>query len=794
MPLESADDLFEQAVTRHEAGQFAEAEALYQKILQAQPNDADVVQLLGMLNSQLGRKDAALDFLRRATVLAPAAPDGHYNLGVVLAELSRHDEAIFSFRQATNLKPDFADAFAHLGVSLRAKNQIPAAVEALLRAVSLRPDFAEAFNNLGTVLRQQNKLDDAINAYRRAVSLRPQSADMRKNLGNALVAREDWTAAIQEFRQAAEIRPDDPHAHFALGNALHSSGQISEGIESYRKAVSLRPDYAEVYANLGDALHLAGKTDEAIAACKQALAIRPDFHIAHNNLANALQAQGKIDDAIASIRQAIALKPDYADALYNLGNILQLRGQLEEAAAAYRRAIRARADFAAAYNNLGKVLKDMRQLDDALNAFQEAMLRRPTLAAPNSNFLYALHYPQNVDPRMIFQEHLQWDRRHARPLARQIRAHDNDRHPDRPLRVGYVSADFRRHSVAYFLQSLLANHDPGQVEVFCYSDTPRADETTARFQKMAAHWRDSEKWSNPQLVETIRQDRIDILVDLSGHGSGSRLVAFACKPAPIQVTYLGYPNTTGLSTMDYRFTDATADPPGQTDAFYTEKLVRFAHTFLCYTPPTDAPQISPLSGDTTPITFGSFNALAKITPSMLATWSRILQAIPNSRMIIKSHSGLNDAGPRQRLLDIFASCGIDPARINLHAHLLSPADHLELYHQIHIALDTFPYHGTATTCEALWMGVPVITLAGTTHVSRVGASLLSNLGLPELIANGPDQYVKIAADLANDRARLTELRRTLRDRMADSLLTDGPLFAREVESNYRRMWRKWIWG
>jgi predicted O-linked N-acetylglucosamine transferase (SPINDLY family) len=742
----------------------------------------------------LGRKEAALDFLRRATVLAPAAPDGHYNLGVVLAELSRHDEAVFSFRQATTLKPDFAEAFANMGISLRAKNQLPAAAEALSRAISLRPDFAEALNNLAIVLRLQNKLDEAIHAYRRAAALRPESADIRKNLGNALAAREDWPAAVREFREAVRIRPDDAHGHFALGNALHSGGQLNEGIESYRKAISLRPDYVEVFANLADALFLAGKNDESIAACKQALAIRPDFHIAHNNLASALQAQGKIDEAIAAIRQAIALKPDYADALYNLGNILQVRGQLEDAAAAYRRAIRAKPDFAAACNNLGKVLKDMRQLDDALNAFQDAMVLRPTLAAPNSNFLYALHYPQNVDPKMIFQEHLQWDRRHARQLARQIRPHDNDRHPDRPLRIGYVSADFRRHSVAYFLESILANHDRGQVELFCYSDTPQPDDATARFQKYAAHWRDSAKWSNPQLVEGIRQDRVDILVDLSGHGSGSRLLVFACKPAPIQVTYLGYPNTTGLSTMDYRLTDAVADPPGQSDALHTEKLVRLSQTFLCYTPPVDAPEIGPPFSDSAPITFGSFNALGKITPSMLAIWSEILRKIPGSRMIIKSHSGLNDRGPRQRLLDIFASCGIEPSRIDLHAHVPSPAGHLQLYQQIQIALDTFPYHGTATSCEAMWMGIPVITLAGKTHVSRVGASLLSNVGLPELIANSPENYVQIAVDLAANRARLTELHRTLRQRMNQSILTDGPQFAREIESNYRRMWRKWIWG
>jgi protein O-GlcNAc transferase len=794
MSPESVDDLFEQAVSRHEAGNLTEAEALYRQILAQHPNDADVLQLLGMLNSQQGRKEAALEYLRRATALAPGAPDCHYNLGVLLSDLSRHDEAIASFRQATTLKPDFADAFGHLGVSLRAKNQLQAAVEALQRAVTLRPDYAEAINNLGTVLRSVNRLDDAISAYRRAVTLCPDSADMRKNLGNALIAREDWPAAAREFREAVRLRPDDAHAHFALGNALHSAGQLGEGIDSYRKAIALRPDYVEVYANLADALLLAGNPDESIAACRKALSIRPDYPIAHNNLANALAAQGKSEESLASIRQAIALKPDYADGLYNLGNALQLRGQLEDSAAAYRRAIRANSDFAGAYNNLGKVLKDMRQLDDAISAFQEAMHLRPNLAAANSNFLYALHYPQNIEPQMIFREHLIWDRRHARPLSRNFRAHDNDRAPDRPLRVGYVSADFRRHSVAHFLESLISHHDPAQAEIFCYSDTTPTDETTARFQKSAAHWRDSAKWSNPQLVEFIRRDRIDILIDLAGHGSGSRLLAFACKPAPIQITYCGYPNTTGMTAIDYRFTDALADPPGETDAMHTEKLLRLPQTFLCYTAPLDAPPVAPPPEASGKITFGSFNALAKITPSMLAVWSQILLQIPGSQIIIKSHTGLNDRSPRQRLLDIFASCGIESSRVDLHAHVPSLSGHLDFYRQIDIALDTFPYHGTATTCEAIWMGVPVVTLAGKMHVSRVGVSLLTNVGLPDFIAESPEHYVQIAVDLAKSPARLADLRTTLRDRMAQSPLMNARQFTRDVESIYRQIWRKWIWG
>jgi predicted O-linked N-acetylglucosamine transferase (SPINDLY family) len=445
-----------------------------------------------------------------------------------------------------------------------------------------------------------------------------------------------------------------------------------------------------------------------------------------------------------------------------------------------------------AFNNLGNVLKEMRRFPDALRYLHQAIHLNPKHPSPHSNFIYALHYPHGMDVQTIFAEHIVWNARHARKLGREIPPHENDRSPDRRLRIGYVSADFRRHSVAYFLQNPFLHHDPASVEIFCYSDVTRPDEFTARLRAAAHHWRETAQWERDDLVRKIREDRIDILVDLAGHTGGSRLPVFACKPAPVQITYLGYPDTTGLTAMDYRLTDPIADPVGETERFHTEQLLRLPQTFLCYSPSPDAPEVSPLPAVANGyITFGSFNALAKITPPMIAVWSDLLQQTPGSRLIIKSHSGLTEPSCRRRLLEIFASCQISADRLELHSQTPTSQTHLELYGKIDIALDTYPYHGTATTCEALWMGVPVVSLAGSRHISRVGVSLLTSAGLPQFIATSTEAYVRIATQWARDPSGLSKLRSSLRPMMQNSPLLNGRQFAHDLESAYRRVWRQW---
>jgi predicted O-linked N-acetylglucosamine transferase (SPINDLY family) len=362
------------------------------------------------------------------------------------------------------------------------------------------------------------------------------------------------------------------------------------------------------------------------------------------------------------------------------------------------------------------------------------------------------------------------------------------------LRVGYVSADFRQHSVAFFIEPVIEAHDRRGFEVICYSNVAWPDAVTMRMRKLADQWRDIARRCDEDVAEQIRRDGVDILVDLAGHTDGNRLLVFARKPAPVQVTYLGYPDTTGLRTMDYRLTDAYADPPGETEPYHSEELVRLARCFLCYRPATESPEVGELPALAAgTVTFGSFNSFAKVTEEVMGAWSRILLAVPESRLVLKA-KGLGQAEARERAGEVFERHGIAPQRVEMTGQSESFVEHLRAYQCVDIALDTFPYNGTTTTCEALWMGVPVITLAGRSHVWRVGMSLLSNAGLPELIAATLDDYVAAAARLAGDVDGLRQMRRGLRQRLGASALTDAAGFTRRLEEAYRGIWANWCAG
>jgi predicted O-linked N-acetylglucosamine transferase (SPINDLY family) len=529
------------------------------------------------------------------------------------------------------------------------------------------------------------------------------------------------------------------------------AGQYPEAQALYETAVAADGDNPAALHGLGIAFLQQNRHEEAAKFLGRAAALKPGNAGYHLNLGAALHRLRKLDEAITAFRRALALKPDYPQALSNLATLLEARSQVEEAVTLHNRAVQLRPD-------------------DAVFA---------------SNRLFALHYHPRLTSAELFQEHRRWDERFGKPPAGRISTYPNKRDPARPLRVGYVSADFRRHSVGYFFAPLLANHDRAVVEPYCYSGVINPDDATAEFRRNSSGFRDIAALSDDRLVELIRADGIDILVDLSGHTAGNRLTAFARKPAPVQVTYLGYPNTTGLAAIDYRLTDAIADPPGLTEALNSEQLVRLPDCAWCFQPSPDAPD--PRPRDDGPIIFGSFNALPKLTEQTMQLFALVLHRVPGSRLLLKSH-GLADDAARRLLLDRMAALGIDGNRIELIGYIESEREHMALYHRMDIALDSFPYHGTTTTCQAIWMGVPVISLAGDSHRSRVGASLLSSVGLQGLIAQTPEEYAAIASNMAADLPALDELRQNLRGTMRHSPLMDGPRFARNIESAYRRMW------
>jgi predicted O-linked N-acetylglucosamine transferase (SPINDLY family) len=500
------------------------------------------------------------------------------------------------------------------------------------------------------------------------------------------------------------------------------------------------------------------RVDEAISVLERLVALHPGSAKGQRDLGAAYLRIDRLDDAHNCLIKALEIRPRFGDAYASLGDVYHLQGKVEEAIACYRR----------------------------------ALSLKPGAAKIHSNLLLTLNYHRKLDSKTIFAEHLRWAEQHARPLETTLRPHDNPINPDRQLRLGYVSPDFRRHSVNFFAEPILARHDKNAFHITCYSDVARPDGETERIAALCGQWRDIREMSDEQVAAMVREDKIDILIDLAGHTGGNRLGVFARKPAPVQISYLGYPNTTGMRVMDFRITDAAADPPGQTEQFHSEQLVRLPN-FLCYHPPADAPEPAPPPiAKNGFVTFGCFNILAKVTPEAISLWAKIMTVLPNSRLVMKDRIGSFASPARRRhVQDIFAYHRIAPDRVELLDKDPEFAGHLRSYERVDIMLDPYPYNGTTTTCESLWMGVPVVTLAGNRHAARVGVSVLTAAGLPEFIAPSLEMYARTAVVLARDPARLAVLRQTLRAKLRSSALLDGRRLTLSLEQRFRLMWQRW---
>jgi protein O-GlcNAc transferase len=596
--------------------------------------------------------------------------------------------------------------------------------------------------------------------------------------------------AVQYLETAVRLRPDFADAHNVLGIVLVQQRKPAEAAASFRRALAARPDFAMAHGNLGNALREQGDLDGAAASFREAIRLEPNLAEAHSNLGSVLQQQGRLEEAEACLRQALRLKPDSAEIAYNLGIVLWRLERFDEAIACNERAVRLRPDHAEAHANLGNALMERGQVDEAVAEYRAALQLKPGAVHIHSNLIRILHYHPGCDPRAIADECRRWNARHAEPLASEIRPHANLPDPERRLRIGYISPDFRDHADSFFTVPLLSHHDHGRFEVICYAQVARPDALTERLRGYADIWRDIVGLSDQQVAELVRGDRIDILVDLKVHTADNRLLVFAREPAPVQVTWLGYPGTTGLSTMDYRLTDPYLDPPGLFDAFYSEESLRLPDTFWCYDPLTDQPSVNALPAlEAGAITFGCLNAFSKVNDGCLALWARVLQAVPRSRLLLQAPPG----PARDKVLAGLQRGGIDAARVQF-ADRCSRPEYLKLYHRVDLCLDPLPYNGHTTSLDAFWMGVPTLTMLGRTAVGRAGWSQLCNLNLNELAAETPEPFVAVATELADDLPRLQELRRSLRQRMERSPLMDAGRFARHVESAYRAMWRRWCEG
>ena len=685
-----------------------------------------------------------------------AATSALFQAAVAHHQAGRLREAEALCTQILAAEARHADAWHLAGLVSFQSGRPSQAKEQIQRAIELGAQGAAPYVNLGEVDRSLGRWLESEASLRRALALEPNMAEAHHCLGQALRCQERADEALQAFQQALRLRPGFHQAMLAVANLHESAGRLDEALHWYDATIERAPQNAQAHRDRAYVYRALKRSDESRAGFCEAIRLGPTDVDAYNGLAMLEIELGRMDEAIACCRQGLAHAPHSAALYTNLSNAVQNLGRQDEAIAFARRSV-------------------------------ELM---PSAASIHSNLLYKLNMHPAYNATAIFAEHLAWGQRHADPLTATAPPHSNDRNGDRRLRLGYVSPYFRDHAVNFFVEPILASHDHGQFEVFCYSDVRIEDAATARLRGAADQWRDTRGYSDAQLAELVRADVIDILVDLTGHISGSRLLAFARKPAPVQVTYLGYQNTTGMRAMDYRLTDARADPPGVTDKLHTEKLVRLPRAFFCYRPADDAPAVTPLPALTAGrVTFGSFNNCFKVGPTVLDAWFEILARVPDSRLVVLTY-------PCESLRSDFArraaQYGIDCERIAL-CGKRPRRQYFELMSSVDIALDSFPFNGHTTTCDAVWMGLPAVMLEGDHYASRFGASVLANVGLGEMIAQSRTEYVETAVRWAGTarRTELARLRQELRPRMAGSPLSDFAGFTRNLESVYREMWMAW---
>lgn len=701
------------------------------------------------------------------------------------------EKAEYFCKMILKKQPDNADALHFMGMIHYQLGNYDLAEKYIRKELIINPNDADVYNNLGLALHCRKQIIDAVSYYQKALDLNPSLFYIYFNLGNAFKDMKQFEEALNCYSKTLQLNPNLTEAYNNMGVVLKDTGQLDEAITYFQKALEINPNIPDIYYNLGLALRDRGRLDESIACYQKALQLNPGYADAYSNLGNAFNDKGRLDEAIICYQKALKLNPDFADAYSNLGHAFHEKSHFEEAVAYYQKALKIRPDFAYAHNNMGNLFKDMGNLKEAESCYRRAIEINPDNSIYYSNFLFLMNYNATYNCQIILSEHLRFAKQFAKPLSSAILPHTNTPSTSRRLKIGYVSPDLRRHSVAYFIEPVFAAHNHSSFEVYCYSDVICPDTVTERLQQYADQWRNIVGMSDEKVAELAKKDGIDILIDLAGHTANNRMLLFARKPAPVQVSWIGYPNTTGLSTIDYRIVDSYTDPEGLTDPFYIEKILRLPESFLCYMPDKESPEVSGLpalvSGK---ITFGSFNHFPKVSSETVMLWAGILKAITDARLIMKAKS-LSDKGACHNAIEMFKAQGIAEERIELLSHIPSFREHLDTYNRIDVCLDTFPYNGTTTTCEALWMGVPVITLSGNTHTSRVGASLLSNIGLSELVAGSPEEYVSIAVNLANNINKLQSLRKRLRDMMSHSPLTDAKQFAVNLEQCYRTIWKNW---
>jgi protein O-GlcNAc transferase len=768
---------------------FADAHAALELALGLESDQAETYFRQGLAEQDLEQFDRAKALYRQALAINPDHIAACNNLGGILLREGQAEMAAPYFRRAAEADPTNASTQMNLGDALKTLGQMKEALASYRRSVEAAPDDTAALVRLGNTQGDLGLQGEAIDSYRRALEIEPDNPEANLNQGSALLELGQLDSAEKCFRRTLEIEPGSAEAHNNLGLVMKRRQHMDAALVCFEKALSLRPEFAEVYVNMGSVLQALGQIDAAAQSYRRALDIAPDSAVAHSNYGSVLEELDKLDLAEASFFRALEINPEYVQAHNNLGLFFSRTSRLAESIASFERAIKIKPDYADAYGNLGSVLKDVGRIAEASDTLRRALEIDPKSFLAHHNLLFIHNYVADLPAKELLADAQRFGEVAAR-LAHPFTHWNNSPDPDRTLRVGFVSGDLSAHPVGFFLESVLAAlTSRPKLELFAYPTRTCDDETSARLRACCKGWHPAMGLSDEALAQCIRADGIDILIDLSGHTGSNRLAMFAWKPAPVQVSWLGYFATTGLAAIDYFIADPWTLPPDQ-EAHFSEQIWRLPETRLCFTPPVADVAVGPLPALANGyVTFGCFNNLSKMNDAVVALWAQVLNAVPDSRLFLK-YQQLGEASVRQHTRERFAVHGIEPGRL-IFENYVPRSNYLAAYQRVDIGLDPFPFPGGTTTAEALWMGVPVLTLAGERFLSRQGVGLLMNAGLPDWIASDPADYLARAVSHAGDLQRLASLRRGLRQQILDSPIFDAPRFAGHFEAALRGMWSTW---
>lgn len=736
-------------------------------------------KVLGVVLRQQGQITASLLPMQKAAELLPNDAEAHSNLGVTLMNQGRLAEAVISYQHALALNPDYIDVHHHLGLTLMTLGKLTEAAACYHHVLALNPDYPDAHYNLGRIFQQQGQLPDAERCYRRVLVAHPELSDVHSHLACVLQSQGQHSEAESHYQQALAINPLDITSYSNLGLLLQAQGRLKEARDCYQCALEINPQFAEIHNNLGIVFHQLGLKGEAEASYNRALAINPHNAEAYNNLGLTLQAQGRLAKAELAYRNALVINPRNAEAHNNLGIIFQQHGQLLDALASYQRALAIKPKDAEVHNNLGAVYQDLARAIQAETSFRRALTINPDYIEARSNLLFSMNDHAAHSPAAYLAEARQYGLLVKNKIKKPFTHWHCEQNPER-LRIGMVLGDVHHQGIGDFLARLLPELDSSCVEIYAYPTHPKMDDITTQLQAHFAAWKPLNSLSDAVAALLIRRDSVHILIDLSGHSNYNRLPVLAWKPAPVQVNWLGFLASSGLDEIDYVLGDPYTTPSKE-DAFFSERSWQLPESYRCFSIPDSSLTVNPLPALTAGvITFGSFNLLNHITNAVITVWARILHAVPESRLLLKTPQ-LNEAMACQILRQQFAEQGILPERLVLEGD--APlTELLSAYHRVDIALDTFPHSGSTTHIDALWMGVPVLTRSGDRFSTRCGAGILHTAGLEDWIATHDDDTVAKALHFTAHLDSLAVLRTQLRQQLLASPLVDTASFARHFEA------------